>query len=181
MFESVLGWFDLSRILSIVGVFIALTSLFISWQNRALTLKQESRRQPRLLPTLLQAFYKSEGEGTGRTYALEITVANPTDNNNAIAGAELSISYRKTDGVQMTMKLRANEPKVTKFVEGQGEMLSVPAPVNAHGAASGWLYFHVPSAMLAGRDIDTYRLALTDPHGEIVGLVPILIQEFRNA
>ena len=80
----------------------------------------------------------------------------------------------------MIMKLRANEPAAKPFVRDQEEALAVPTAISAHGAVSGWLRFHVPAAMLVNRDIEAYRLTLTDTHGETANVVPILVQEYRD-
>jgi hypothetical protein len=180
MLQSVIGWFDLTKSLAVAGICISLASLYFTWQNRRLALAQESRRLPRLIPTLVHRYYQDGKDDRGRVYAFHVTVANPTDSNNAIATAELSITYLTADRVQLTMKLRANEPAAKSFVKDQEEALVVPTAVTAHNAVSGWLRFHVPAAMLANRDIEGYRLTLTDTHGEAANVVPILVQEYRD-
>jgi hypothetical protein len=178
--RSIIGWFDLTKALAAAGFCISLVSLYFTWQNRRLTLAQEKRRLPRLIPTLVHGYYQDGKDNSGRVYAFRITVTNPTDSNNAIATAELSITYQTADRVQMTMKLRANERAAKSFVNDQDDALAVPAAVSAHNAISGWLRFHVPAAMLANRDIESYRLTLTDPHGETADIIPILVQEYRD-
>jgi hypothetical protein len=180
MLLSIIGWFGLTKALAVAGFCISLVSLYFTWQNRRLTLAQENRRLPRLIPTLVHGYYQDGKDSSGRVYAFRITITNPTDSNNAIATAELSITYLTADRVQMTMKLRANEPASKSFVKDQENALAVPAAVSAHNAVSGWLQFHVPAAMLAKRDIESYRLTLTDPHGETTNVVPILVQEYRD-
>jgi hypothetical protein len=180
MLQSIIRWFDLTKMLAVAAFCVSLASLYFTWQNRRLVLAQERRRLPRLIPTLVHGYYQ-DGEGDrGRVYAFHLTVTNPTDSNNAVATAELSITYLTADRVQMTMKLRANEPTAKSFVRDQEEALAIPTAISAHNAASGWLRFHVPAAMLANRDIEAYRLTLTDPHGETANVVPILVREYRD-
>jgi hypothetical protein len=178
MLQSIIAWFDLTKTLSVAGFCVAVVSPDFTWQNRRLVLAQEKRRLPCLLPTLVHGYYRDAGHG--RIYAFRLTVANPTDSNNAIATAELSITYLTLDQLQMTMKLQANEPGAKSFMRDQDEVLAIPAAVSAHNAVSGWLRFHVPTAMLTNRDIEGYRLVLTDPHGETASVVPILVQEYRD-
>jgi hypothetical protein len=180
MLQSVIGWFDLTKTLTVAGFCISLVSLYVTWQNRRLVLAQEKRRLPHLIPTLVHGYYQDGHDSRGRVYAFRLSVSNPTDSNNAIAAAELSIIYLSADRVQMTMKLRANDPAAKSFVKDQEEALSIPTPISAHNAVSGWLRFHVPAVMLANRDIEAYRLTLTDPHGETANVVPILVQEYRD-
>jgi hypothetical protein len=80
----------------------------------------------------------------------------------------------------MTMKVRANEPLAKPFVKDQDQTFVVPTAIAAHNAVSGWLRFYVPAAVVARRDIEAYQLILTDPHGEIASVVPILVQEYRD-
>ena len=105
MLQSVIGWFDFTKALAAAGFCISLVSLYFTWQNRLLTLAQEKPRLPRHFPTLVHGYNQDGIDTSGRVYAFRITVTNPTDNNNAIATAELSITYQTADRVQMTMKL----------------------------------------------------------------------------
>lgn len=180
MLQSIIGWFDLTKTLAVAGFCTSLISLYFTWLNRRLTLTQEERRLPRLIPTLVHGYYQDGKDNRGRAYAFHVTVTNPTDSNNAITTAELSITYLTVDRVQMTMKLRANEPAAKSFVKDQEESLAIPTAISAHNAVSGWLRFHIPAAMLANRDIEAYRLTLIDPHGETANVDPILVQEYRD-
>ena len=180
MLQSIIGWFDLTKTLAVAGFCTSLVSLYFTFLNRRLAITQEKRRLPRLISTLVHGYYQDSKDNRGRVYAFHITVTNPTDSNNAIAEAELSITYLTADRVQMTMKLRANEPAAKSFVQDKEQVLAIPTAILAHNAVSGWLWFHVPTAMLANRDIETYRLTFTDPHGEIVNVDPILVQEYRD-
>jgi hypothetical protein len=180
MLQSIIGWFDFAKTVAIAGFCISLVSLYFTWQNRRLTLAQDKRRLPRLIPTLVHGYYQDGSSDRGRFYAFRITVANPTDNNNAIVATELSITYLTADRVQMTMKLKANEPAAKSFVRDQESALTIPTTIPAHNAVSGWLRFHVPPAMLANRNIEAYRLTFTDPHGETANVAPILVQEYRD-
>jgi hypothetical protein len=175
-----IAWLDPAKTVALASSFIALVSLYFTWQNRRLALAQEKRRLPQLIPTLVHGYYQDYENDRGRVYAFHVTFANPTDNNNAIATAELSITYLTADRTQMTMKLRANEPAAKSFLQDQEELFAIPTAISAHNAVSGWLRFHVPAAMLANRDIEVYRLTLTDPHGETANVVPILVQEHRD-
>jgi hypothetical protein len=177
---ELIGWLDLTKTLAIAGFCISLASLYFTWQNRRLVLAQERRRLPRLIPAFVDGYYRASEDDRGRLYAFHVTLTNPTDSDNAIATAELSITYQTADRVQMTMKLRANEPAAKSFVRDQVEALAVPMAVSAHGAVAGWLRFHVPAAMLANRDIEAYRLTFTDTHGETANVVPILVREYRD-
>lgn len=145
MLHSIIVWVDLTKMLAVAGFCISLVSLYFTWQTRRLALAQETRRLPRLNPTLVHGYYQNGQNDRGRVYAFHVTVSNPTDSNNAIERAELSITYLTADRVQMTMKLRANEPAAKSFLRDQQEALAIPIAISAHSAISGWLTFHVPA------------------------------------
>tara|TARA_R110002020_G_scaffold58354_2_gene159929 strand:+ start:854 stop:1402 length:549 start_codon:yes stop_codon:yes gene_type:complete len=180
MTAPLLEWFDLTRTIAVAGFCISIVNLYFTWQGRKLANEQEKRRLPRLVPSLVNGYFQDAKDGSGRVYAFLITVTNPTDSNNAVAEVDLSITYLTTDRVQMTMKVRANERLAPSFVKGQDETLAVPASISAHNAISGWLRFHTPGPMLLDRDIESYRLILTDTHRENVSVAPILVQEYRD-
>jgi hypothetical protein len=180
MLRSVFEWFDLTRSIAIAGFFTSILSLYFTWLNRQLSLAQEKRRLPRLIASLVHGYFQNRPDTSGRVYAFRVTISNPTDNNNAIAEAELSITYLTVDRTQMTMKIRANETLAQSFVRDQEQTLTVPVTIAAHSAVSGWLRFHLPAPMLADRVLESHHLVLTDPHGEITSVSPILVQEYRD-
>lgn len=174
-------WFDLKGILALSGFLISLISLYFTWQNRKLAVNQEKRRAPLLVPALINGFFRRADGGNGRLYALHLTVSNPTDANNAISNAELAITYLTIQRVELTVRLKANDPKATSFVLGQEDFsLSVPFTITAHNAVSGWLRFHLPAKIFETAEIQTYRLILTDAHQQSSEIAPNLMQEYRD-
>ena len=172
--------FDLTTIIAVAGFCISIANSYWNWEGRRLAREQEKRRLPQLVPFLINGYFQNKTNDGGRDYAFLVTIRNPTDSNNAIAEVDLSITYLTTDRIQMTMKIKANEPLVTNFVKGQDERLPVPSSVSAHNTISGWILFHLPAPMLGGMDIESYRLIFTDTHREAASVVPILVQEYRD-
>jgi hypothetical protein len=177
---SPLDWFDFTRTVAVAGFCISIFNLYFTWQSRRLAREQERRRLPRLVPSLVNGYFQDDKDAGARAYAFHVTVTNPTDSNNAIAEADLAITYLTAERTQMTVKLRANGSPALNFVKGQDTTLAVPASISAHNAVSGWLRFQVPAALLAGVTIESYRLIFTDPHREEASVAPILIQEYRD-
>lgn len=178
--SSPLDWFDLTRTIAVAGFGISILSLYFTWQGRKLAREQERRRLPRLVPSLINGYFQNDKSGGGRVYAFLVGVTNPTDSNNAIVEADLAITYLTAERLQMTIKVRANGELALNFVKGQDTTLTIPASISAHNAISGWVRFHVPAPMLAGIDIESYRLIFSDPHGEKASVTPILVQEYRD-
>jgi hypothetical protein len=180
MLNSISDWLDVTKTLAAASLLISLINAYFTWQNRRLAMTQEQRRLPRLALEMISCHFEERKDKGGRVYAFYVTITNPTDSNNAIAEADLWITYLRGDRVQMTMNVRANEPEAKSLFTAQDQALQIPGPVLAHNVISGWLRFFVPAAMLINRDIEGYRLTLTDPHGESVSVVPILVHEKRD-
>ena len=179
MFQSVIDWFDLTKTLAVMSACISLVIFSCMAKRSDLTLAQEKRRLPHLAPTLVNGYFQDVSEA-GRVYAFLITIVNPTDSNNAVAEAELSITYLTADRVQMTMKLLRSSKPAKTFVKGHSDPLAIPAAVAAHNAISGLLHFQLPKGMLVNRTIEGYQLTLTDAQGDAASVIPILVQEYRD-
>jgi hypothetical protein len=173
-------WFDFTKTVAVAGFCISIFNLYFAWQSRRLAHEQERRRLPRLVVSLINGYFQDNRDAGGRAYAFQVIVTNPSDSNNAIAEADLSITYLTTDRTQMTVKVRANQSLALIFVKGQDKTLALPASISAHSAISGWLRFHVPAALLKGISIESYRLIFIDPHREETSVAPILVQEYRD-
>src|SRR3954447_6631065 len=99
MLQSMWTWFDLTRAIAAAGLIISLTNIWFTWQSRKLANEQEKRRRPRLIPSLVNGFFRDEPGSRGRIYAFLITITNPTDTNNSIVEADLSITYLTSDRI----------------------------------------------------------------------------------
>ena len=177
---SPLGWFDFTKTVALAGFCISIFNLYFAWQSCRLAREQERRRLPRLVPSLINGYFQDNKDVGGRAYAFHVTVTNPMDSNNAIAEADLAVTYLTPERTQMTVKLRANGSPALNFVKGQDTTLAVPVSISAHSAVSGWLRSQVPASLLADVTIESYRSILTDPHREEASVAPILIQEYRD-
>ena len=179
--DSLADWFDLKGILASASFLISLISLYFTWLNRKLAMSQEERRVPHLILDLTSAFFKRSKLERGRQYAFHITVSNPTDTNNAISSAELAIAYLTTQGVELNVRLKANEPRAVGFVRGQEDSaLSIPFSITAHTVVSGWLRFHLPGSISEAAEIESHRLILIDTHKQSSEISPSMIKEYLD-
>ena len=180
MLSELLGWLDFTKSVALTGLTLSLVSLLFSWSNRRMALKQEARKVPNLVPSLLHCYFQ-EGRGrTGRMYACQVEIANPSDNNNAVAFAELVISYRKADPVVFIMKLKQEETPAEFFKAVATGHLQLPLNMAAHSASTGWLFFHLPAPLTDGMVIDSLGLEFNDPHGQVFDIKPLLPREFLD-
>ena len=178
--DSLLRSFDFTRTFALAAFCISIFNLYFTWQSRKLAQEQERRRFPRLVPSLISGHFQNNKDVGERVYSFHVTVTNPTDSNNAIAEANLAITYLTLQSAQMTLRLRANGSPVLVFAKGQDTTLAVPVSISAHSAVSGWLRFHAPTSLLADLTIESYRLLFTDPQMEETSVSPILIQEYQD-
>ena len=88
-------WFDLTKTLALAGTCISLVSLFFTWQNRKLMLAQDRRRLPRLLPTLVNGYYRDFGN-IGRLYAFLIIAKHHQNIRRLLNGTESRFGSRST-------------------------------------------------------------------------------------
>lgn len=102
------SWFKLTEMMAIAAFVVSVISLYFSWHNKRLMAQQEERRQPLLKLSVKRGYQKTAGGQGSRTYAFLISIANPTDTDNAISDAELVITYLRAR-VEHTLKLPAND------------------------------------------------------------------------
>jgi hypothetical protein len=59
-------------------------------------------------------------------------------------------------------------------------VFTLPARIDAHQTAAGWLVFSLGNNVLAGRTVDTYRIILEDSHGTSTTTEPILVKDWSD-
>ena len=105
--------FSWPGIASAIAAWVALLmsggSLWMSRRAVRIAERQEKRREPLLKPYYRDGFYQPDADG-GRVYAFLLTVSNRSDSNNTIIELELRITYATPEGVEATLKVRA-EPR----------------------------------------------------------------------
>lgn len=169
-------WTDVVVALMAVAAFIVSVGSFrVSSRALRLSEQQEQRKQPRLVPRLLDSHFESLSDG-GRTYSFSLSVANPTDSDNAVAQIEMHLRYLIGDGASMTVKLPACHPP-----DDCRGRLTTPSRVAAHDTVSGWCDFRLKPDFLSGRTIDSYRIILTDSHQTETSVDALVVSEKRHA
>ena len=172
-------WLDIVTVIVAIAAFaVSLASLWLSSRALRLSEKQERRRQPLLIPHLLDSHFEALADGA-KLYSFSISVTNPSDSDNAIARVELFLRYYLEDETLMTVRL-----PVEDGIRGDEEVrgrLSVPARIGAHDTISGWVFFAVKPLVLHGRVVDGYQLALIDTHQSLAKIDISLVGEKRHA
>jgi hypothetical protein len=129
----------------------------------------------------LQDGYIAVGVNPGsRVYAILISLSNRSDSNNAIAQAMLLLTYVKSNGAQLTLKVDAKGEPPNAFTEKSANHLRVPIRIDAHQTVSGWCFFSVDDAILEDSHIDRTQVAFVDTYGNESTVEPLIIREYGN-
>jgi hypothetical protein len=165
-------------VMAVAAFIVSVGSFRVSSRALRLSEQQEQRKQPRLVPRLLDSHFESLSEG-GRVYSFSLSVGNPTDSDNAIAQIEMHLRYLIDGDVSMTVKL---PPSVGVCVpKNDHPRLITPFRIAAHDTASGWCDFILKPSFLSGRRIDGYQIVLTDSHQAETSVDALVVSEKRHA
>lgn len=177
---SAKDWTDIVvAVAAIAALIVSARSFSVSARALRLSELQEQRKQPRLVPRLLDSYYKSLCEGV-RVYSFSLSVANPTDSDNAIAQIEMHLRYRIDDSVSITVKLTPSFG-IDTSAEDTYRRLTMPSRVAAHDTVSGWCDFVIMPDITNGHIIDVYQIVLTDSHQVETGVDAFIVNEQRRA
>ncbi len=167
--SAMAAWMAL--LLSVLNVFTSRRALRISEQ-------QEVRRKPSVVAYLQDGYVAVEP--SSRVYAILISLSNRSDNNNAIAQAILLLTYVKTTGTQLTLKVGTEGAPPKAFVDKSTSHLRVPIRIDAHQTVSGWCFFAVDDAILEGSQIHRTQVTFVDTYGNESTVEPLIIREYGN-
>src|SRR5690348_14770933 len=113
---------------AVVAVMVSLVSLGVSWRALRLSEKQEKRKDPRLVPQLLDSHFEALAGG-GRVYSFWLSVRTPADADNAIAQIEMHVSYLLAGATRVTVKLPTSA--VSETLNGKRPRLAAPIRITA--------------------------------------------------
>jgi hypothetical protein len=161
----------MALLLSVLNFFTSRKALRISEQ-------QEARRKPSVVAYLQDGYIAVGAKPGSRVYAILISLSNRSDNNNAIAQAMLLLTYVKSSGTQLTLKVGTEGEPPNAFADKSANHLRVPIRIDAHQTVSGWCFFAVDDAILEGSYIDRTHVAFVDTYGNESAVEPVIIREY---
>ena len=174
---SAKDWTDIVvAVMAVAAFIVAVGSFRVSSRALRLSEQQEQRKQPRLVPRLLESHCESMEDG-GRFYSFSLSVGNPTDSDNAIAQIEMHLRYFIEGATSMMVKL----PLCRRSPDDSRGRLITPSRVAAHDTVSGWCEFLLKPDFLGGRTIDGYQIVLTDSHQAETSVEALVVSEKRHA
>ncbi|MCS3442204.1 hypothetical protein [Microbacterium phyllosphaerae] len=121
------------------------------------TRRQERRREPRLEVTYIHGS-KGVLPPDDMEYRFVVNVANPTDAQNSIRGAELEIKY--------TVDARTVGLRIDADSTGRSS-LKVPVTLAPGASKQGQLRFVMKRALLAGLNPEQFVVHLRDTYGAV--------------
>lgn len=167
--------------IALLALLIAVLSFIVSYKAFQLAQKQDERKRPLLVPSLLGGYVHFRGDKKVRVYAFLLSISNPSDSNNALANIELHITYRMPAQVQVTTRLLSSSSRGDAFAKlSEFSILSTPARLDAHQTLTGWAVFHVSEGILKDATVEGYTVALFDSHGIKSSVEAIMVQEYKD-
>jgi hypothetical protein len=173
--------------INVASVFIALFALIVSTfgfatSRKALRIsqKQEQRKNPLLVPSLLNGYVQFR-KNKERVYGFLLSVSNPSDSNNAIARIDLHLTYLSPRHDRLTVQVPSSTARDDSFSRlSEFTMIAPPMELDAHHTIAGWCVFRVPEAALSRGVVESTVIVLVDSHGLKASLEPVLVQEYRD-
>lgn len=169
----------ISLMLAAIAVLISFGSLVVSFLAFRLSQRQDDRRRPSLVPSFLNGYVQFCDEDKVRLYAFLLSISNPSDSNNALARAELHVTYKTLSGQPVTVQIPSSQVVGNGFSELEDFRLVVmPARLDAHQTITGWILFRISESILSESEINCYSILLVDSHQIRTSVEPIMIQEY---
>jgi hypothetical protein len=173
------SWTDFVTVtVAALALIISALSFFVSWRAYRLSVTQDRRRLPELIPSLRDGYVRYLSDNASCIYGFLLSVSNPTDANNAVATVELHITYSRTRDEKTTVKIPSEQSLDVKFARETAHLLPIPARVDAHQTLTGWCFFSLKKETLGAATIEGYKIALIDSHGIEAHIEPIMVQEY---
>lgn len=166
-----------------IAVAAAALAAWAAWTSRqALTIsrRQEQRRLSPLDLYLANACIYRVGEERRRIYVFQIVVTNSADVPNSLRSAELQVRYVR-DGRPGPLLSVPHSAEAAADIPSAGPVLTVPSSIAARGVLAGAITFNVPGEIVAGVDVESYRLSVSDALGRVSDVEAILLQERDHA
>lgn len=150
-----------SLLVSFIALLFSGRSMLNSSQALRLAKSQDARRTPKITIYLTDALRRFEGPL--QVFSFHVRISNPSDSNNAVARAELQVSYVLSNECSILLKLQHNLTYAVRSTNGKA--LQLPLKIEAHQTVAGWLNFALDSAVVGKGTVDSHNIILEDSHG----------------
>lgn len=163
----------------LIALIVSFCSFLVSLKAFRLSQKQDARRKPVLVPSILNGYLEFSETEKSRVYAFLLSISNPSDSDNALAKAELHITYKTPAQALVTAQIPSSPTRGEAYAELLDfSVLPTPTRLDAHQTLTGWIIFRVAEAILAGAVVEGYTIALFDSHQTQTNVEPIMVQEY---
>ena len=160
---------------AVAAAAIAFWSFRISKQALTVSLRQEQRLQSPLDLYLADAYIRRSRQHRRRVYVFQLVITNRADLANSLRTVDLAIGCVRAGvaGPEMVVPHDAT----TAFATNLPQVLTVPSSLPARGVVAGAALFGVPDDVLAGTDVESYRLSVSDALGRVAEVEAIILRE----
>jgi len=174
------NWADIATVaIAFLALIVSASSFAVSFWAARLAKKQEDRKRPELVASLVNSYVEFKPDE--RIFAFLLSICNPSDSDNSVAAVALRVTYDVKPGHPVTVQLPSSTTRGDRFSRLKDfNLLGSPSRVDAHQTVQGWCMFRLPETVLSGGSIEGYSVVVTDSHGMEVGVKPILIQEYAD-
>jgi hypothetical protein len=174
------NWINVAGLaIALIALTVSFCSFLVSLKAFRLSQKQEARKKPILVPSILNSYVQYLEIENARVYAFLLSISNPSDSNNALAKAELHITYETSAQALVTAQIPSSLTRGEAYAELQDfSLLSMPTRLDAHQTLTGWIVFRVVEEILSDAIVDGYKIALFDSHQTQTDVEPIMVQEY---
>ncbi len=158
----------------------AFMSRRVSHRALAATLRQEQRAQSPLEVYLADAYIYRVRPQRRRVYVFRVVITNTADLANSVKAVDLEIRYHRGASVSSNVAVPHGVVAAESGIE-RPQVLALPLSLPPRGVVSGAAVFDVSDDVLAGCDVDSYRLRVADGLGQSTEVEAILLQEREHA
>ena len=171
-----MDWSAVSSAVAVLAAGIAFWSMRVSRQALKVSLRAEQRVQAPLELYLTEAYIRRIRGEHRRIYVFRLVVTNRADLPNSLRMMDLGIRYVRNGMAGPPMAI-PHDAKVAGSITEHAQVLEVPSSIAARGVVAGAAIFEVRDEVLAGADVESYRLSVLDALGRMTELESIILQE----
>lgn len=165
----------LKTISIVVGIIVTVTGVIIAIKNYKLNKESKERKKPNLDLYISNSFVINYNEF--RIYGVLLLISNAKDVDNSVKDIKLIINCKKKEGPRSILKFEHNH-KLANYINNKNiNVLKISDGIPAHYNKAGWVLFKVNKVLLEDYFIDFYNILVTDVHGLVNKIEPIIFKE----
>lgn len=176
---DLLAKIGVTEFIAIAGLTLSIINTVYGYRSRKLSQEQHDLTLPNLISKFSIA-YSFDTEDKQRIYSFKISIDNRSRLQNSISFSELLIETKNQEGLIIPIRVPNTARKFEKPDVLEGTNLEIPTTFAPYETKVGWLNFPVPHKALDAKEVIGVSVIVTDTHGKVTALSPLLITEYVN-